>query len=112
MKTLSQARVGKPALNMLDLTGKKFGRLSVICFAGARKLTKDGRYTSSLWLCRCSCGNEVKKTAVCLKRKGTPSCGCFGREFRAKKCRSVNRVYDSSLLEVEPNDFVELPWLP
>ena len=52
---------------MIDLTGKVFGDLTVLSYAG--------RYHGggSQWLCRCTCGNEVIKPAGWL-RNGTKSC--------------------------------------
>lgn len=55
---------------MIDLTGKKFGKLTVISCAG--KL--DGRRYS--WNCKCDCGNEVVKSGACLTSGNTKSCGC------------------------------------
>ena len=54
-----------------DLTGMKFGRLTVVEFADLTK-TKQAR-----WLCRCDCGNEKIYRANDLKRWKTPTCGCF-----------------------------------
>lgn len=62
---------------MLDETGKIYGRLTVIKFAGRR-----GR--ERVWQCVCSCGN-VKNIAGGNLRKGTTSsCGCYTRE-RSRK---------------------------
>ncbi len=36
----------------IDLTGQKFGRLTVIKKVGIDK------YGKSIWLCKCDCGNE------------------------------------------------------
>lgn len=57
----------------LDRTGKTFGRLTVVCYAGM-----VGRHPS--WHCRCSCGNEKTVLANNLVRGLTTSCGCFHRE--------------------------------
>lgn len=38
----------------IDMTGQKFGRLTVIERAGSRR--SDG---ASVWKCKCECGNEV-----------------------------------------------------
>lgn len=53
-----------------DLTGKNFGKLTVVGFAGINKKT-------TYWFCRCSCGNIVNIHASNLKRAQTESCGCL-----------------------------------
>lgn len=60
-----------------DLTGQRFGRLTVI-----RRLRPDEVETRQYnWLCRCDCGKEVKASANKLKIGHTKSCGCLKREF-------------------------------
>jgi hypothetical protein len=56
-----------------DLTGKKYGRLVVICIEGK---TNSGNYK---WKCICSCGNETVVASGDLKKKkkSTKSCGCL-----------------------------------
>ena len=58
----------------VDLTGKKFGRLTVIEKAGK---SKSGGVT---WLCKCDCGNETVVRADHLKGGKIASCGCLQRE--------------------------------
>lgn len=55
-----------------NLTGKTFGRLTVLGYVG-----KDER-GNSFWLCRCACGNRVNTTTTNLLRTDGPrvSCGC------------------------------------
>lgn len=57
-----------------DLTGQRFGRYTVLSYAG-----KD-KYRNSKWLCRCDCGNERVVFAIALKSNDTVSCGCYHRE--------------------------------
>lgn len=54
----------------LDLTGWRFGRLTVLAPAG-----RIGRYTA--WLCRCECGRETVATTRKLRGGNTRSCGCL-----------------------------------
>lgn len=56
-----------------DLTGQKFGRLTIISFAYVRK-------NHTYWLCRCDCGNEIIAESYNIKRGNTNSCGCYFRE--------------------------------
>jgi len=56
-----------------DLTGRRFGRLTVICLDHRR----NGR---SYWYCQCRCGNATVARADCLKNRSIRSCGCYHRE--------------------------------
>ena len=50
-----------------DLTGKKFGRLTVIRQNGFTSPNKYGqRY--AIWHCKCDCGNYIERTTDVLKR--------------------------------------------
>lgn len=60
-----------------DLTGQRFGRLTVIRDRGQRK------NKAVVWKCRCDCGNVAYVRAGCLKSGNTVSCGCKRREFFA-----------------------------
>lgn len=76
-----------------DLTGKKFGMLTVI------KRTDDyiqenGR-RRVMWLCRCDCGNEVIVYGDNLKCNKTKSCGCLQRQVASKRLKKYNK-YDLS----------------
>ena len=54
-----------------DLTGFRFGRLSVLC---KYHRAKNG---SMLYKCICDCGNEVIARSDHLKGKHVVSCGCY-----------------------------------
>jgi hypothetical protein len=55
-----------------DLTGKKFGKLTVVSF---QEVGKNGR----LWKCICECGNTKIYTAGYLNSGRCLSCGCDRR---------------------------------
>lgn len=61
-----------------DLTRKKFGFLSVIRFAGIRRVGKDAQ-PKTLWTCRCTCGVKFIVQGQSLVSGNTRSCGCLGR---------------------------------
>jgi hypothetical protein len=53
-----------------DLTGKIFGRLTVISMSHVEK-------GKSVWNCKCSCGSSVKVVGVRISTGHTRSCGCM-----------------------------------
>ena len=53
-----------------DLTGQKFGKLTVIAYAG-----KDKNH-HTLWKCQCECGNITIVSTSNLTTGHTMSCGC------------------------------------
>ena len=57
-----------------DLTGQKFGRLTVL----ERDISKKGGH--SYWICQCDCGNITSVQGNHLKSGNTQSCGCLKRE--------------------------------
>lgn len=61
-----------------DLTGKKFGRLTVV----SRADTKGG---SARWNCVCECGGEKLVYSSSLNSGRTTSCGCYMREVAREK---------------------------
>lgn len=60
------------------MTGKRFGRLTVLKFSG----TDTGGRTK--WLCRCDCGNEKIIDGYKIRSGNTQSCGCYQAEMRGK----------------------------
>ena len=63
----------------IDLTGKKFGRLTVMSRV---RNNKDGR---TMWRCKCDCGNERIVSGKCLRNGHTSSCGCLASELTSKR---------------------------
>ena len=63
----------------LDLTGKRYGKLTVLEFAYT-----DPKSRKSYWKCRCDCGREKIICASNLKSGNTSSCGCGEVENRKK----------------------------
>lgn len=65
----------------LDLTGKKFGRLTARRFDEEKSAEKGRRH----WLCDCRCGGTTSVEAGCLVSGNTRSCGCLLKEHFKKK---------------------------
>lgn len=58
------------ASQIKNLTGKRFGMLTVICRA-------ENKFGHTNWHCLCDCGNEKDILAINLTRGLTKSCGCY-----------------------------------
>lgn len=77
----------------VDLTGRRFGRLVVLCENGRAKCG------FVLWLCRCDCGSEVTVVGNNLRAGHTTSCGCLHRE-RATECHTTHGMHKTRLYRV------------
>ncbi|MTV82564.1 AP2 domain-containing protein [Lactobacillus sp. CRM56-3] len=73
---------------LIDLTGKRFGRLVVI-----KKAPSSAKNGNARWLCRCDCGNQIIVDSQSLRRKSTRSCGCLRREINHQRMLN-NKVFD------------------
>lgn len=65
-----------------DLTGQKFGRLTVLGRTDDYVSPKGDRTIQ--WLCLCECGNERKVQSSHLKDGHTKSCGCLNKDILSK----------------------------
>lgn len=66
--------MGKP----IDLTGQKFGRLTVVKRVEDH-VSKCGRRQTK-WLCQCDCGNLCEGETIALRHGDKKSCGCLKSE--------------------------------
>ena len=91
-----------------DLTGQRFGILTVICQTPKPKGYKT---KGSYWKCRCDCGNIIIRSAQYLQSGDALSCGCaktsrgeekiqqllqnnklkYIKEYRFNDCKSIKR---------------------
>ena len=70
---------------LIDLTGRRFGRLVVLERAGTYA-SPDGFHKYATWRCLCDCGNETVVVSQNLRSGDTKSCGCL-------KTREGKRAY-------------------
>lgn len=76
-------------MKLVDLTGQRFGRLTVLSRA-----ENVGKQTA--WLCRCDCGNEKIVLSCNLKTGNTLSCGCRWADIVPKINKEVNTRHGDS----------------
>ena len=67
---------------IIDLTGQRFGRLTVL-----QKAEKPigSHSTSTFWKCKCDCGNEKIISSNVLRQGKAQSCGCYNKEIVSSK---------------------------
>jgi hypothetical protein len=70
-----------------DLTGRTFGRLTVIALVRTA--------TARHWSCLCSCGQSTTVRTDALVHGRTKSCGCFYRESRWTHGLTKSREYST-----------------
>ncbi|MBR6474019.1 MAG: hypothetical protein IKS98_01030 [Lachnospiraceae bacterium] len=72
-------------MQKIDLTGERFGRLTVIEEAPKDVYDKGTRIK---WYCSCDCGGKTIATTSDLKRGHTTSCGCYQKERTGETSRT------------------------
>ncbi len=88
-KVAGVKRRKRPAINRLDLTRQKFGRLSVLESADGKSKGRE-----RLYRCICVCGNIVVISSSSLRSGNTKSCGCLRHErYNWRGCGEISATY-------------------
>ena len=69
-------------MNIIDLTGQRFGRLTVLRQENGRKRG------AVLWTCKCDCGNVISAPSGNLRAGRKRSCGCLVSETASKTAKT------------------------
>ena len=76
---------------VLNLTNKKFGRLTV------EKRVENDNNGGARWLCRCDCGKQTIVRSYPLTKGAIKSCGCIKKEMLSNRVgahhKSMTRLY-------------------
>lgn len=72
---------------VIDLTGKRFGELSVI------KRYGSNTHKEAMWICRCDCGNTTIVRGAKLRSGRTRSCGHVKHGGHIKHGECASRLY-------------------
>ena len=80
--------------NWVDLTGRRFGRLTAL-EPTSRRSGKGSIY----WRCRCDCGRETEVAADALVQGNCLSCGCLKRQRQQEIKQYLHRV-DGTCIEI------------
>lgn len=78
---------------LIDMTGKKYGRLTVI------QRASEVQKKRGMWLCKCECGNTCIAEGTNLRKLHTQSCGCLQKE-RAGNATRTHGMSNSRLHRV------------
>ena len=62
----------------IDLTGKTFGRLTVI--GVATNYPNKNKRNDTIWECQCECGKKTFVSGFALRNGHTKSCGCYRKD--------------------------------
>lgn len=76
---------------LIDLTGKRFGRLTVI--ERVNGTVVRGKSPKVFWRCKCDCGNIREIDGYSLRSGNTQSCGCIFMETITKHGGYGERLY-------------------
>ena len=71
-----------------DLTGMRFGRLTVVAYDGHR-----GK--RNYWTCACDCGGTAVTSSGSLMQGHSQSCGCLRHAPRPNKCKRLEHDGES-----------------
>lgn len=78
MSESNRNREPHPFIPRKNLSGKRFGRLTVL-----RPAYREN--TTSVWLCSCDCGNITYASGYALTSGRTQSCRCLHKELLSKR---------------------------
>lgn len=87
----------------LDLTGKRYGKLTVLKEAEP-EFYKRGN-VKYRWLCRCDCGNLTIGSTDDLRRGKKKSCGCLHKEDRFLIGNQTNKNQKRKIKLYDKNEY-------
>lgn len=99
---------------LIDLTGKRFGKLTVIGRGQTRKTS--GGQQKLCWRCQCDCGNVIEVDGQKLRNGHTQSCGCIFKDYRPSRFKDLTgmrfgRLTVVRLLEQSERKTKQYNWL-
>lgn len=92
-------------MKLIDLSGQRFGKLTVIKDSGKRVNHKV------MWLCQCDCGNQIEVSGDNLKSGNTKSCGCLRKEKSSKNLVGQRFGHLVALEKTEERYYKNAVWL-
>lgn len=77
--------------NCIDITGQRFGRLTVLY--RDKEIEKQYKGSNTYWKCQCDCGNTVSVVKHALTTGTTQSCGCYQKELARKNLSKISSFH-------------------
>ena len=74
-------------MKLIDLTGEKYGKLTVLERAKNRK-------KATMWKCKCECGELTVVSSGNLRNGNTKSCGCLSRRKSSERATKHGAGYE------------------
>ena len=92
---MSEVKMIKSSMGRLmeDLTGRRFGRLTVL---GPAPTPEEDKYRRPYWECRCDCGRVKAIAGQYLRSGSSKSCGCLRGPRRPKDIPAMKVEVDKS----------------
>ena len=90
---------------LIDLTGMRVGRLTVVCRDGTYQRPSGNKEPT--WRCVCDCGNEIVVISSNLKKANTLSCGCLQKENRKTPHRKTQYRVEGDIAYITTYDGIE-----
>ena len=96
-----------PSGKFKDITGQKFGKLTVIKRIENKHTKANG--LQAQWLCKCDCGNETITITNRLLSGKTKSCGCLHKEVMVEKFQDdlAGKRFNSLIAIKRVDDYVQ-----
>jgi len=88
---------------LIDLTGKTFGRLTVVCRGKTKR--RNGGGTEVSWRCKCSCGNDHEVAGRALRGGESKSCGCKPHGKPATIQATINEIFSQYRTRAARKDY-------
>lgn len=89
---------------MIDLTGQKFNRFTVIKYDDTRN-----PYPSPYWICKCECGNLKSVRSDHLRKGEIQSCGCLQKEVSSVLGKKqIQKIAGHNRIDIIGQKFGEL----
>ncbi len=79
-----------------DITGQKFGYLTVLEYAGSGE-----KHRQAMWKCKCDCGTEIVVIGAHLKSGHTKSCRCHGNPQKEVQCKICSNLFKEKISRIK-----------
>lgn len=101
-KTCGKCNFRNDNIPKLKLIGQRFGHLTVLEYLGTNNNT-------SLWKCKCDCGNEISVVGWHLTKGIVKSCGCLKQSYGEEIIANLLDQYNISFVQQKTFETCRFP---